>query len=54
MRDIPPVAGFGNACTGDLPLQAQVLREIDPSELGNPQTMIAKLELIVGKVKGWF
>src|SRR5258708_34360721 len=50
----PPLAGLCNACTGDLPLEAQGLRQIDPSELGNPKAMIAKLELIVCKVKGRF
>ena len=50
----PPVRRFRDPCACHLPFEAKILRQIDPSELGNPDAMIAQLELIVGKVEARF
>jgi len=50
-RDIPPISCFGDARTCDFPCEAQFFRQIDPSEFGDPELQITKLELIIRKVK---
>src|SRR5258708_20051609 len=46
----PPLAGLCNACTGDLPLEAQGLPQIAPPHLRNPKPMIPKLKFIFCKL----
>ena len=50
----PPVSRFRDPCACHLPFEAKILRQIDPSELGNPDAMIAQLELIVGEIEAGF
>ena len=50
----PPIGLTSNPCACDFALEAQILSQIDPAELGYPHAMIPQLKLIVGKVKGGF
>src|SRR5712691_4494336 len=52
--DEPPICRARHTCSCHLAFEAQVLCHIHPAELGNPDAMIAQLELIVGKVKACF
>src|SRR6266699_4909265 len=47
----PPVRRFRDSCACHLAFEAQVLRHIHPSEFGDPDAMIPKLDLIIGKVE---
>ena len=37
-----------------LPCETQILRHVDPAELGNPDAMITELKLIVGEIEARF
>ena len=50
----PPIGSFGDPCADHLAFETQVFRYVDPSEFGNPEAVIAQLELIVGKVEAQF
>ena len=50
----PPVRRFGDPSACHLAFEAQILRHIDPSELGDPDAMITQLALIIGKIETRF
>src|SRR6266851_5979264 len=52
--DKPPIRCSRDPCACDFPFEAEILCHIDPTELGNPETMIAQLKLIVGEIEAWF
>src|SRR5258708_5037577 len=47
----PPIGVFGDACPCYIPVEAKALRHIHPSKFGYPDTMITRLELIIGKIE---
>ena len=51
-RNKPPVRRFADACRQDFASKTQVLRHVDPSELGNVNPVIAHAEFVVGQVEG--
>src|ERR1700694_3829158 len=50
----PPVRRFGDPCAHYLALETQILCQVDPSQLGYPDAMIAQLQLIVGEIEACF
>src|SRR5260370_29663211 len=53
-RDKPPIRRFRDPCACHAAFETQILRHVVPSEFGDPDAMIAQLELIVGKVEARF
>jgi len=47
----PPVSRFRNPCACHAAVEAQVLRHVDPAQLGNPDAMIPQFELVIGEVE---
>src|SRR5215469_4764739 len=50
----PPIRRFRDPCACHLAFETQILRHVDPSELGYPKAMIAQLELIVREIEAGF
>src|SRR5690242_15550234 len=50
----PPIRCFRDPCACHLAFETQILRHVDPAELGYPKAMIAQVELIVREIEAGF